>query len=273
MLHTGKNETVTFTDEGTGSTSLLYRSIIFIICRAWNQSPWARYQISKKAYIGMTKEYFVKPISQMEAYTTKIWGLRHLDYITQSIFMASHLSTGQALPPAQSVLPSIFTAISYMVTRLMDLGRQGATRAQGHAAAVLAASQVGKNSFGEQPWACCWQRVLTEAQRECQRHNKRSLNQRCRLGTRPPPCPCHGNLCHPPSTARPHGAQPNPVSMRKTQKPFCHWFWCLTLCRPQPNLSLRSQGLLRLHVPSDNKQLAPLRCDSSRHAGERGQNH
>lgn len=31
MLHTGKNETVTFTDEGTGSTSLLYRSIIFII--------------------------------------------------------------------------------------------------------------------------------------------------------------------------------------------------------------------------------------------------
>lgn len=31
MLHTGKNETVTFTDEGTGSTSLLHRSIIFII--------------------------------------------------------------------------------------------------------------------------------------------------------------------------------------------------------------------------------------------------
>ena len=57
-LHTGKNETVTFTDRRTGLTNTSpHRSIIFIIIglgiRALGLGT--RYiQVSKKAYIGMT---------------------------------------------------------------------------------------------------------------------------------------------------------------------------------------------------------------------------
>lgn len=54
MLHTGKNETVTFTDEETGSTSLLYRNIIFIIVGLGIRALGLDTRYPKKAYIGMT---------------------------------------------------------------------------------------------------------------------------------------------------------------------------------------------------------------------------
>lgn len=69
MLHTGKNETVTFTDEGTGLTSTSpHRSIIFIIVGLGIRALGLRtrcIQVSKKAYVGMTKGHFVMLILQM----------------------------------------------------------------------------------------------------------------------------------------------------------------------------------------------------------------
>lgn len=193
--------------------------------------------------------------------------------------MASHLWTGHALPPAQSVHLSIFTAISYMVTWLMYLGRQGATWAQGHAAAVLAASQVGKNSFSGQRWPWCWQRVLTEAKRLWQRqaHNTHFLRaeMQARHEATTSSLSQESMLPTPPW----HGL--TGLNQMLSQWGRCRYNFavdfevsrCLTLCRPQPNISLGSQGSLTLHLPSDNKQLPPLQRDSSRRAGERGQNH
>lgn len=102
--------------------------------------------------------------------------------------MASHLSAGHSSPPAQSV----HSAISY----LMDLGRQGATRAQGHTAPVLAASQIGKAHLVSNLGLAVG-RVLPEAQRLWQRqahssqkperqarHETRSLTRESALPTR-----------------------------------------------------------------------------------------
>lgn len=219
MLHTGKNETVTFTAGGTGLTSTSpHRNIIFIIVGSGISALGlsTRYiEITKKAYVGMTdKGIFYntdiadEKLTPQKSRSPKTIPLRASSGIPLS--MACF-----ALPPFAVCRPKHLHRY-FICGDMTDVFGQTRCHVSSKTRCNCACRLTGRETlFGGQPQACYWQKVLVETRRLRwgQARNTHFL--------KPESQPQHEatttgiNMLSTYPQAWPHRSQPNTVSMRK----------------------------------------------------------